>query len=186
MHKFELGNHSESIVLSAYLKEGFTVSVPFGSGASYDLLVDTGSNIYKIQVKTGWISRGVLKYKCLRRQPKTEIRRPYQEGEVDFPAVYCPVNNSLYGIPVKNHPNAGWLRIEPVKNGQAKRIRRASDYVWEKHLAELKKEYARQELNLRPFGSEPNALSTELRARKKKNYRTNQSDSQQIQFLETK
>ena len=37
MKKFELGNYSESVILSAYLKEGFIVSIPFGSGASYDL-----------------------------------------------------------------------------------------------------------------------------------------------------
>jgi hypothetical protein len=180
MKKFELGNHSESIVLGAYLKEGFTVSIPFGSGASYDLLIDTGSNIYKIQVKTAWISKGVLKYKCLRRRPKSETRRLYKESEVDFLAVYSPANDELYGIPIKNHPNnVGWLRIAPVRNGQAKKIRWASDYTWEKHIAELKNEYARQELNLRPFGSEPNALSTELRARKK-HYGINSPDSQQI------
>lgn len=67
MKKYELGNTSESIILSAYIKAGFIVSIPFGSGASYDLLVDTGSNIFKVQVKTAWISKGVLKYKCLRR-----------------------------------------------------------------------------------------------------------------------
>lgn len=179
MQKFELGNHSESIILSAYLKEGFTVSIPFGSGARYDLLVDTGSNIYKIQVKTGWIDKGVLKYKSLRRQPQTDKRRLYNDGEADFLAVFCPANERLYGIPVKDHPTGGWLRVDPVKNGQSKRIRWASDYYWENHIAELKKEYARQELNLRPFGSEPNTLSTELRARKKQNYRINKIDSQQ-------
>lgn len=67
MQKYELGNGSESIVLSAYVKAGFTVSVPFGPGASYDLLVDTGTNFLRVQVKTAWISRGVIKYKCLRR-----------------------------------------------------------------------------------------------------------------------
>ena len=109
MQKFELGNHSESVVLSAYLKEGFTVSIPFGSGASYDLLVDTGANIFKIQVKTAWISRGVLKYKSLRRQPKSETRIPYKDGEADFLAVFCPANDSLYGIAITNHPTGGWL-----------------------------------------------------------------------------
>ena len=181
MLKFEPGNHSESIVLAAYLKEGFTVSIPFGSGASYDLLVDTGSNIYKIQVKTAWISHGVLKYKCLRRQPKSKNRRPYKESEVDFLAVYCPANDSLYGIPMKNHPGIGWLRLEPVKNGQSKHIRWASEYVWEKHIEELKTEYARQGSNLRPIAPEAIALSTELRARKK-NYGINKIDSQQTKI----
>ena len=178
MKKFELGNHSESIVLAAYLKEGFTVSIHFGSDASYDLLADTGSNIYKIQVKTAWISKGVLKYKCLRRQPKSETRRPCKASEVDYLAVYCPVNESLYGIPIKNHPTLGWLRLEPVRNGQSKLTRWASDYTWEKHIAELRNEYARQESNLRPIVPETIALSTELRARKM-NYGINKIDSQQ-------
>ena len=181
MNKYELGNSSESVVLSAYIKAGFTVSLPFGSGASYDLLVDTGTDIVKVQVKTGWISNGVLKYKCLRRQSGGETRRPYKESEVDYFAVYCPTIDALYGIPAKNHSNHGWLRLDPVKNGQSKLIRWASAFTWEKHLEELKNEYARQELNLRPFGSEPNALSTELRARKK-NYGINKIDSQQNQL----
>lgn len=172
MKKFEIGNQSEAVILGAYLKAGFTVSIPFGSGSSYDLLVDTGSNIFKIQVKTAWISKGVLKYKSLHRQPKSETRVRYNESEIDYLAIYCPAADLLYGIHIKNHPTGGWLRLEPTKNGQSKLIRWASDFVWEKHIEELKNEYARQELNLRPFGSEPNALSTELRARKK-NYAIN-------------
>lgn len=138
MQKYELGNQSEAIILSEYLRAGFIVSVPFGSGASYDLLVDTGSKIYKVQVKTGWISKGVLKYKCLRRNSGREARRAYNENEVDYFAIYNPSDNLLVGIPVKNHPTLGWLRLEPVKNGQAKMIRWASDFTWEKHIEELK------------------------------------------------
>ncbi len=178
MKKFELGNQSEAIVLSGYLKAGFTVSVPFGSGASYDLLVDTGTNIFKVQVKTAWISKGVIKYKCHRRQPKGETPRLYNENEVDYIVIYCPNNDCLYGIHIKNHPNFGWLRLLPSKNGQSKRIRWAKEFDWEKHIEELKI-CARQESNLRPFGSEPNALSTELRAREK-NYGINKINTQQI------
>ena len=36
MYKFELGNQSESVILAAYLRAGFTVNVPVGSGASCD------------------------------------------------------------------------------------------------------------------------------------------------------
>ena len=165
MKKYEVGNKSESVVLTAYLNAGFTVSLPFGSGAVYDLLVDSGTHIFKIQVKTAWLSKGILRYKCLRRQPGSEKRIAYLNNEIDFFAVYCPSNNLLYGIPVSNHPSGGWLRLEPTKNKQTKLIRLASDYTWEKHLEELKGKYARQELNLRPFGSEPNTLSPELRAR---------------------
>lgn len=167
MKKYELGNKSESIVLSAYLNAGFTVSIPFGTGSSYDFVVDSGFGLFKIQVKTAWAVKGIIRYKCLRRQSGTKTHRPYADGETDYLAVYYPANQTLYGIPAKNHLAYGWLRIEPTKNGQSKTIRWAADYSWEKHLKELKGNYARQELNLRPHGSEPCALSPELRAHKK-------------------
>lgn len=166
MKKYELGNKTEAIVLSAYLSAGFIASIPFGTGASYDFVVDSGSRLYKIQVKTAWTVKGIIKYNCLRRQPGDKSHRPYINGETDYFAVYYPTTETLYGIPAENHLAHGWLRLEPVKNGQSKLVRWASDYSWEKHLTELKNEYARQELNLRPFGSEPNTLSPELRARK--------------------
>lgn len=177
MKKFELGNKSESVVLSAYLAAGFTVSLPFGSGAIYDLIVDSGIGLYKIQVKTAWISKSVVKYKCVRRQPGKTTHTTYKEGKVDYFAVYCPTNNMLYGISAKNQLGQGWLRLTPTKNNQSKSIKWASDYSWERHIDELKGECARQDLNLRPSTSEADTLSTELRARKT-NYRINKIGAQ--------
>lgn len=169
MQKYELGNSSEAVVLSAYTKAGLTVSIPFGSGAAYDLLIDTGICIFKIQVKTAWVSRGVLKYKCLRRQPGgSKMRRPFKDGEIDYFAVYYPANDSLYGVPAENHSSHGWLRLELAKNGQGRFIRWASDFAWENHLEELRNKCARQGSNLRPIASEAITLSTELRARTKR------------------
>jgi hypothetical protein len=48
----DIGNASESIVLTAYISAGFFVSVPFGNGCAYDLVVDTGTRLLKVQVKT--------------------------------------------------------------------------------------------------------------------------------------
>ena len=61
MNKYEHGNRSEGVVLCAYLKAGFTVSIPFGAGASYDLIVDCGARLLKVQVKTAWLSGGVVR-----------------------------------------------------------------------------------------------------------------------------
>ena len=54
---YDRGNISESILLHAYLKAGFIVSTPFGSGAPYDLMLDTEEHTSRIQVKTGWYRR---------------------------------------------------------------------------------------------------------------------------------
>ena len=67
---YDKGNISESIVMSAYLKAGFTVSVPFGTGAPYDLVIDNGSRLCKVQVKTGWFRNGCIIYRGDRRVRK--------------------------------------------------------------------------------------------------------------------
>lgn len=160
MNKYEYGNRSEGVVLSAYLDAGFYVSIPFGSGASYDLLVDCGARLIKVQVKTGWVSHGCVLYKSVRRQPGRGLtRRPYRNGEVDFFVVYCPVNKKLYAVPAENHGAHGCLRIEPVKNGQRKLVRWAADFTWEKHVELLRNEYAREDSNLWPCAPEAHALS---------------------------
>jgi hypothetical protein len=168
MHKYERGNTSEGMVLFAYLSSGFTVSIPFGTGASYDLVVEAGGCLLKIQVKTAWLGKGCVLYKSQRRRPGPKLtRRSYQSGEVDYFVAYCPQNGKLYAVPSKNHGVAGRLRLEPVRNGQAKLVRWAADYSWEHHLEELRK-YAWQESNLRPPVPETGALSTELQARRER------------------
>ncbi len=136
---YDTGNVSEGIVMTAYLKAGFIVSIPFGTGAPYDLLVDTGSHLYKIQVKTGWRRKGCILYKGQRRMREASpyTTRPYTESEVDHFAIYYPLTNSIYVVPFRICGGNGCLRLEPVQNGQQKLIRWASDFTWAKHVEEL-------------------------------------------------
>lgn len=166
MHKYESGNRSEAIVLTAYLNAGFQVSIPFGSGASYDLVVDTGARLLKVQVKTAWLSNGCVLFKSQRRQPGAGLtRRPYKPGEVDYFVVYCPTDEKLYVLPAIGQGVEGRLRLTPAKNRQAKFVKWAADYTWAQHVKELRNEYAWQGSNLRPPVPETGALSTELQAR---------------------
>jgi hypothetical protein len=140
---YDRGNISESILLQAYLKAGFIVSVPFGSGAPYDLMVDAGKRTYKIQVKTGWYRKGCIIFRGNRRvrEAAPYKARTYTEDEVDFFAVYYPPADSIYVVPRSFFGRGfGCLRLEPVLNGQQKLIRWARDYIWEKHITELRAE----------------------------------------------
>lgn len=139
MHK---GNSSEAIVLAAYTRAGFLVSLPFGGGSAYDLIVDTGIRLLKVQVKTGWRRTGCLLYKGRRRirDSKQNGMRRYRSDEVDIFAVYDPETDNLYAVPPTAMATQGCLRLEPVLNGQQKLIRWAADYTWEKHIAQLKAE----------------------------------------------
>lgn len=140
---YDRGNISEAVLLQEYLKAGLIVSVPFGSGAPYDLVVDAGSRPYKIQVKTGWYRKGCIIFRGHRRvREATPYKaRAYTENEVDFFAVYYPPNDSIYVVPRSVCSGGfGCLRLEPVLKGQRKLIRWALDYTWEKHIAQLQDE----------------------------------------------
>lgn len=136
---YDKGNISEGIVMSAYIKAGFTVSVPFGTGAPYDLIVDNGSRLCKVQVKTGWFCKGCVLYRSQRRVREAHpyATRPYTETEVDYFAIYYPPIDTIYVVPFKTSGRSGCLRIDPAHNGQQKLIRWARDFTWVKHVEEL-------------------------------------------------
>jgi hypothetical protein len=137
-HHYDLGGTTEAIILSAYLRSGFQVSVPFSNLTAYDLIVDTGTKLLKIQAKTAWVSRGCLNYHGRRRVGGSYSgRRAYEVGEIDYFAIYCPQTNSLFALPAEGHGIAGVLRITPTKNNQKKLIRWAKDYSWDRHIEEL-------------------------------------------------
>jgi hypothetical protein len=142
MSTIEVGNASESIVLAAYIHAGFFVSVPFGNGCPYDLIVDTGTLLIKVQVKTGWHRKGSLIYKSQRRIKATNHHgmRQYKSNEVDFFAIYFPLTGDIYAVPFVSTAGRGCLRLAPALNKQQKSIRWASDFTWEKHISLLQKD----------------------------------------------
>jgi hypothetical protein len=136
------GNSSEAIVLTAYIQAGFLVNLPFGGGAAYDLVVDTGVRFIKVQVKTGKLGAGCISYNARRhRGSKYNTFRRYIENELDVFAVWCPDNQQLYVVPAE-HPLSveGRLRIVETQNFQRKKIKWARDYTWETHLNRLRAE----------------------------------------------
>ena len=136
---FDIGNEAEGIVLGHYIKAGLRVCVPFGTGAPYDLAVDTGTRIVKVQVKTATFGKGCILCRTRRRNANYDrTMRRYEEGEVDYFAIYCPQLNELYGISFEAAKGSASLRIEPTLNKQEKYIRWAKDYCWDKHITELK------------------------------------------------
>ena len=136
---FDIGNEAEGIVLGHYIKAGLRVCIPFGTGAPYDLVVDTGTRIVKVQVKTATFEKGRILCRTRRRNANYHrTMRRYEKGEVDYFAIYCPPLNELYRVSFEAAKGSASLRIEPTLNKQGKYIRWARDYCWEKHIAELK------------------------------------------------
>jgi hypothetical protein len=138
------GNSSEAVVLAAYIQAGFLVSLPFGGGAAYDLVVDTGARLIRVQVKTGKLTSGCIVYNARRhRGSKYNTFKRYRVDEVDVFAVCCPSNQQLYVVPAEHSLTIeGRLRIMETQNFQEKKIKWARDYAWDKHIDFLKAEMA--------------------------------------------
>ena len=104
--------------------------VPFGVNRRYDLVLDCGGRLLKVQCKTGRLRDGVVQFSSQSVQSNTQgTRTRSYTGEVNLFMVYCPDNKGVYAIPADEVPNTGmYLRIDPPRNCQSKRVRWASEY----------------------------------------------------------
>lgn len=127
----QIGNITEAMIISKLLKNGKQVLLPFGEGYRYDLVIeDDDEKFKKVQCKTGRIRNGVIIFNTcsLFFNTKERYKKSYI-NEIDLFAVYCPDNETVYLVPVKEvGKTKAALRIEPTKNNQKKFIRYAKDY----------------------------------------------------------
>ncbi|MGV1047960.1 MAG: group I intron-associated PD-(D/E)XK endonuclease [Solirubrobacterales bacterium] len=122
------GNQGEAMILAAFVSRGFDVSVPFGGGQPYDLVVDLGeAGFLRVQCKMGWESNGCVAFNC-RATDHGRGRQPYL-GLADIFGVYFPSTRSVYLVPVTAVPGfKGHLRLGPTRNNQRKGVRFAFDF----------------------------------------------------------
>ena len=104
-----------------------------GDNARYDLVVDDGRCLLRVQCTTGRLRDGGVRFNACsnrgRSTPSAPARRDYS-GEIDVFAVYCYETAGVYLIPIGDlsAKAEGALRIEPTRNGQATGIRFAAGY----------------------------------------------------------
>lgn len=133
---FKRGNVSEAVVITRYLTAGFLVSTPFGVGAPYDMIVDTGSALFRVQVKTGRLRNGAVEFETRRARSRT-IRNGYRENEADYFAIYCPELDEVYAVKAREGV-FGKLRVRPAGNNQQMFVKWAEDHLFGKHVESLK------------------------------------------------
>ena len=102
--------------------------MPFGGGAPYDLILDTGDRLLKIQVKTGRLRDGCVLFPMRRFNGRGGKGRRYSAAEIDIFAVYCSDNERIYVVPFIKGLNEGRLRVDETKNCQQQKVRWAGDF----------------------------------------------------------
>lgn len=114
--KFQLRSHrmlcdtklqadvAESAVVTELLKRGFTVLRPVGDRLPYDLAVDYGHKLVRIQVKSAWYEPAKDLYTVDVRRTKTNrrhmLRDRYTSKDFDVAIIYLPDRHVFYVMPV--------------------------------------------------------------------------------------
>lgn len=103
MDKKTKGNIAEQKVILEFIKRNVTVSVPLGDNDSYDLIVDINNKLYKIQVKSAYLSNKNIVESSGPRRTLTNRKeckyRWYSDDEFDFAMIVY--NDDIYIIPSK-------------------------------------------------------------------------------------
>lgn len=138
------GNEAEAMILAALIERGYDVSVPFGGGQPYDLMVDLGGfSVLKVQCKTGWLDKNCVSFNT-RSTDHGQGRRSYV-GLAHIFAVYFPPASSVYLVPLGAVGGfRGYMRLEPARNNQQRKVTFAADFEIDRwsvdRLLEVKRE----------------------------------------------
>jgi len=132
-HPKDVGDRTALTVMLVLREVGYEVLVPFGENTRYDLVIDDGHSLSKVQCKTGRLRGGAVRWSMCSNyahHPNPRIRHRDYHGEVDFFAVFCRETTGVYLIPMTQLPlhREGALQVVAPRNNQKKGIRYAADY----------------------------------------------------------
>lgn len=131
MHPKTKGTISEQFIIAHILSLGYGVSVPVGDNLRYDLIVDDGISLHRVQSRTGRYQNGCVIAETFssRLNSKFMYKKKFNKTDIDYFAIYY--ENTVYVIPISEVADTTvvTLRIEPTKSGQEKGIRWAKDYL---------------------------------------------------------
>ncbi len=132
------GAITEAAITLAAIRLDLLVLRPMTEGGRYDLALDIGGQILRLQCKSAWRQRDVLITPCntSRHTPHGYVRTTYTAEEVDAIAAYSPDTDKCYLIPIRDvaGKSAVNLRLAPTRNNQMLKIRWANDYEFEASL----------------------------------------------------
>jgi prevent-host-death family protein len=128
------GNIAEAAITLEAIKLGIDVLKPVAEHGRYDLVLDMGERLLRVQCKWGSLDRelGVV---CVRvggsrHTPKGYITTTYSAEEIDAIAVYCGDLEETFLVPIEIAAGKRQLhlRLQAPRNAQRACINLAGDY----------------------------------------------------------
>jgi hypothetical protein len=128
----QIGDIAVAHILARLVASGFTVCLPFGDNARYDLVCERQGPLLRVQCKTGRLLAGAIVFPVSSSACHRSAGRRSYHGEVDAFAVHCPDTGDILLVPfdaVSNCRKEARLRVNPCRNGQRRGVRPAQPYL---------------------------------------------------------
>lgn len=123
----QTGERTEAALLNALTQCGYSVYLPFGASYRCDMIAVDGRSPLRVQCKNGLYRNGCIRFATCSNTGNVPVG---YRGQVDVFGVYCHDLQSSYLVPVEDVATRfGFLRIDPVRNGQSKGVRWAEPYL---------------------------------------------------------
>lgn len=135
----ERGQASEALIKAELLSRGFPVLTPEYDNEPYDLVVDLEGDFHRIQIKTAYRNNpGTVQFETVTTRSRADgYERDAYDGRADVFAVYNPVLDEVYAIPVEDAATGKMeIRFEAPANGQRAGINWHEELLLEEWLAE--------------------------------------------------
>ena len=96
------GDETEAEIIRELISCGYSVSIPFGDNDKYDLVVDDGSSLHRVQCKTGWANKeDTMRFNTHSQTTREgEYHEKTYHGEIDAFLVRYPANETTYWIDI--------------------------------------------------------------------------------------
>src|SRR5687767_5547320 len=127
-HPKRKGDRSTLAIMLALTEAGYELLVPFGENTRYDLEIDDGVRLARVQCKTGRLRNGAVIFSACSsyaHHPNPRMVTRSYLGEIDYFAVFCIETERSYLIPIEDAQirRRGRLRVDPPRNNQRVGIR---------------------------------------------------------------
>ena len=123
------GEIVEIAFLHTVTNMGFAVTQPYGDSEAYDFIVDSGSRLWRVQVKSCVCRRGLTYQLGAHHRSAAEATAgPYTAEQIDILAVYIIPADAWYIIPVQAFSPSTYLAFLPhlpVAAGKYEQFREA-------------------------------------------------------------
>lgn len=126
----QIANESELRFASEFVRNGWSIFLPFGEDGPVDLVIYKDNLFKKVQIKASKPKNGMIS--CRMRSTNNWQIKKYSKTDIDYFGLYDYENKKGYLIPIEKVEGMSEIsiRLSKAKNNQKKKVRLAEDYIY--------------------------------------------------------